>query len=43
MCFILTKEYLLHYGRFRAFGNKGILKNIIDYIHQLCLEFLFNF
>jgi hypothetical protein len=43
MCFILRRKYLLHCGSSRASGNKGILKNIIDYIHRSCLEFLSSF
>jgi hypothetical protein len=43
MCFILRKKYLLHYGGFGDFGNKGILDNIIDYIHQSYPESLSSF
>ncbi len=43
MCFILRKQYLLHYGSSVASGYKGILENKIDYIHWSCPESLFSF
>jgi hypothetical protein len=40
VCFILRRELMLHFGSSRDFRNKGILENIIDYIHQSYLESL---
>jgi hypothetical protein len=42
MYFILRREYLLHCGSFRGFGNKGIMDSKIDYNHRSCLESLSN-
>jgi len=41
--FILRKEYLLHCGSSKGFGNKGILETKIDYVHRSYLESLSNF